>query len=501
MPFHELGSTAEALIWLAGHQVRALRCDSRQIQAGDAFVAWPGYGVDARRYVLDALEAGALACLIEREGAEAFEGAHHPKVATLRGLKALTGPLASAFWSHPSHALKLMAVTGTNGKTSTSWWLAQALNFLGMQCGVVGTLGIGQVPDKLISHGLTTPDPVTLQAALRQFCDQGLVACAMEASSIGLNEHRLDGTQIEVALLTNFTQDHLDYHQDMDRYWAAKARLFAWPDLKSVVLNLDDPKGAILAPQIDSLGLKLWTYARHQVARLQAIECPPDEASRPGLRFRVQEAQGESVMVSTSLIGDYNISNLLAVMGGLRAMGVSLHEAAMACSHLTPVPGRMERVQIHSNAGGGPEVVVDYAHTPDALQKALQALRPLAQARGGKIWCVFGCGGNRDASKRAIMGALAEQWADQVVVTSDNPRDEPPQHIIRQILTGMSCPPRTIEDRAEAIIYAVTQARHQDLILLAGKGHENHQEVAGVKLPFSDVAHARTALALRKNAT
>ena len=498
MSFHALGNLSEALAWLSAHQVRALRCDSRQIRPGDAFIAWPGHAVDARHYVPSALDAGALVCLIEHEGAVAFEGVHDPRVATLPHLKALTGPLSSAFWSHPSHALRLMAVTGTNGKTSTSWWLAQALNSIGMGCGVVGTLGIGQVSEPLTSHGLTTPDPVTLQAALRQFCDQGLVACAMEASSIGLNEHRLNGTQIEAAILTNFTQDHLDYHQDMGRYWAAKAQLFAWPSLKSVVLNLDDPKGEILASQLASRGLPIWTYARQKVARLQAIEIPQD-ASQRGLCFRVQEDEGPSAMVSTSLIGDYNISNLLAVMGGLRALGVPLHDAATACSHLRPVPGRMQRVQNDSNADGL-EVVVDYAHTPDALQKALQALRPLAQSRGGKIWCVFGCGGNRDTSKRAVMGSQAEQWADRVVLTSDNPRHENPQHIIRQILTGMSCTPPIIEDRAEAIIYAVTQAQSQDLILLAGKGHENTQEVAGVKLPFSDLAHARAALALRKNA-
>lgn len=502
MSLLELNGVSEALVWLAQRGVRALSSDSRRVEAGDAFIAWPGQVVDGRRYLQDALQSGAAACLIEGEGAEAFELSSHPKVATLRGLRALTGELAGTFWSHPSRVLKMLAVTGTNGKTSTSWWLAQALSSLGMRCGVVGTLGMGQPPHELISSGLTTPDPVTLQSALRRFCDQGLSACAMEASSIGLNEHRLAGCQIEVALFTNFTQDHLDYHGDMARYWAAKARLFAWPGLRSVVLNLDDTQGAALATQLSNRGLNLWTYAMHHPARLQARDFVPGIGADVGLRFEVQEDGAASALVSTQLIGDYNVSNLLAVMGGMRALGVSLADAAAACSHLTPVPGRMQRVQMQQmqTESQGPEIVVDYAHTPDALEKALQALRPLAQARGGKLWCLFGCGGNRDATKRAVMGAQAQQWADRVVVTSDNPRDESPQHIIRQIVAGMSPVPTVIEDRADAIAHAVTHAKDEDLILLAGKGHEDYQEVAGVKRPFSDVAQARAALALRETA-
>jgi UDP-N-acetylmuramoyl-L-alanyl-D-glutamate--2,6-diaminopimelate ligase len=217
-----------------------------------------------------------------------------------------------------------------------------------------------------------------------------------------------------------------------------------------------------------------------------------------GLRFRVQEEGGSVAAVVTPLIGDYNILNLLAVIGGLRALGIPLADAAAVCAHLSPVPGRMQRVHLHDEARG-PEVVVDYAHTPDALEKTLQALRPLAKARGGKLWCVFGCGGNRDASKRPVMGEQAQLWADQVVVTSDNPRDESPQHILRQIVAGMSPAPTVIEDRAQAIAHAVAAAADEDVILLAGKGHEGYQEVAGIKRPFSDVAQARTALALKES--
>ncbi len=502
MALTELHGVADALDWLTRQGARGLSADSRRVAAGDAFIAWPGQVVDGRRFLAPALQAGAVACLIEREGAEAFlPAAEHPAVATLRGLKACTGALASAFWREPSRALQVLAVTGTNGKTSTAWWLAQALNALGRRCGVVGTLGIGQPPHELVHTGLTTPDPVTLHAALRRFVDQGFAACAMEASSIGLSEHRLDGVAIEVGLFTNFTQDHLDYHGDMARYWAAKAALFAWPGLRAAVVNVDDAQGAALAAELGqaSGGPDLWSFSMHRPARLQARgwTARPGET---GLGFEVLEEGGAAAGVHTRLIGEYNIANLLAVIGGLRALGVPLAEAAAACGQLSPVPGRMQRVQLPGTVRG-PEVIVDYAHTPDALEKALRALRPLAQARGGKLWCVFGCGGNRDAGKRAVMGAQAQRWADQVVVTSDNPRDEPPQHILRQIVAGMAPTPTTIEDRAEAIAHAVREAGDADLILLAGKGHEDYQEVAGVKRPFSDVAQARAALALKENAT
>lgn len=234
----------------------------------------------------------------------------------------------------------------------------------------------------------------------------------------------------------------------------------------------------------------------HKPARLQACGWAARPGGEAGLSFEVREDDGQAAEVRTSLIGDYNVANLLAVIGGLRALGVPLPEAAAVCGQLASVPGRMQRVQLPGLLRG-PEVVVDYAHTPDALEKTLRALRPLAQARGGQLWCVFGCGGNRDAGKRAVMGAQAQRWADQVVVTSDNPRDEPPQHILRQIVAGMAPVPTTIEDRAEAIAHVVAQAGDADLILLAGKGHEDYQEIQGTKHPFSDVDEARHALAAR----
>jgi UDP-N-acetylmuramyl-tripeptide synthetase len=490
----QLRDVGSAVAWLRSRGVHNLSTDSRRLQAGDAFIAWPGYANDGRQFVPAALAAGAAACVVEAKGAEAF-GFDATRVATMAGLKAATGPLASTYLNHPSQQLDVVAVTGTNGKTSVAWWVAQSLSLLGRRCGVVGTLGVGEPPSaatpaaSVLSTGLTTPDPVTLQTAFRRFVDSGFAACAIEASSIGIVEQRMAGTHVDVALFTNLTRDHIDYHGDMDTYWAAKAQLFAWHGLRAAVLNVDDERGAALAPTL--VGLDVWTYSTHKSARLMASNIAYRDG---GLAFTLNE-NDQAVEVRSGLIGDYNVSNLLATMGGLRSLGVPLVDAARVCAQLTAVPGRMQSVAI----GSGPAVVVDYAHTPDALEKALLALRPLAKERGGSLWGVFGCGGNRDATKRPLMGAIAERQADQVVVTSDNPRNEAPGEILKQIAAGMARPDRAvvIEDRRAAIVHAVTHAQPQDVILIAGKGHEPDQEIAGVKHPFSDVQEAQAALAGR----
>jgi UDP-N-acetylmuramoyl-L-alanyl-D-glutamate--2,6-diaminopimelate ligase len=317
----------------------------------------------------------------------------------------------------------------------------------------------------------------------------------MEASSIGLVDHRLTGTRIAVAQFTNFTRDHLDYHGDMPTYWAAKRTLFGWPGLRAAVINIDDEQGAALADDLAAAGAPpaLWTYSLRDDARLRAREL---RYEGDGLAFDLVEG-GVTLPVRCRLVGRYNVSNLLAVIGALRALGVELERAASVIPALSPVPGRMQ--QVGAGVSGAPVVVVDYAHTPDALEQALQALRPLAQARGGSLWCVFGCGGNRDATKRPLMGAIAHQSADHVVLTSDNPRDEAPALILSQILAGIpdNSSVDVIEDRRAAIHEAVGRAGASDVVLVAGKGHEETQEVAGVKRPFSDVAVAAQALALR----
>jgi UDP-N-acetylmuramoyl-L-alanyl-D-glutamate--2,6-diaminopimelate ligase len=354
----------------------------------------------------------------------------------------------------------------------------------------VGTLGIG-VPPAVEYNGLTTPDPVLLQQQFRHFVEEGIRACAIEASSIGLAERRLDGTAIRVAIFTNFTQDHLDYHGSMAAYWEAKTELFRWPGLQAAVVNLDDPQSATLLDALADGPIDLWTVAIHQPARLQALDVG---LGPQGLRFTVRE-QDESHLLETRLIGHYNVSNLLGVLAAMRALGVPLASAVQACSQLQPVPGRMEC----AGGGGAPLVAVDYAHTPDALEKALEALRPMAVQRGGQLWCVFGCGGDRDASKRPLMGRAAQQRADRVVLTSDNPRSEDPLAILAQIRQGL-LPGVSAEvepDRALAIASVLGRAAAQDVVLIAGKGHEDYQEVAGVRRPFSDMAQARAALQAR----
>jgi UDP-N-acetylmuramoyl-L-alanyl-D-glutamate--2,6-diaminopimelate ligase len=500
MTLRQLSSVTDALAWLRQRGVRALTTDSRLVTPGDAFIAWPGHAQDGRRHVGAALAAGAAACLVEAEGVAAFPFGDDERIAALPALKTHTGPLASAFMGAPSEHLKVIASTGTNGKTSTTWWTAQALTALGQRCSVIGTLGVGEPPSSdrpaaIDFTGLTTPDPVTLQAAFKRFVDAGFAACAIEASSIGIVEHRLSGTHIDVALFTNFTQDHLDYHGSMTAYWQAKAQLFQWRGLKAAAVNIDDEQGAALARVLKSTSFDVWTYSTRQAVRLRSKSL---EYIAGGLAFDVFEGTA-SAPVRTGLIGDYNVANLLAVIGGLRALGIPLADAARVCSQLTPVPGRMQRVAFEGFEGAGPEVVVDYAHTPDALEKALLALQPLAKARGGALWCVFGCGGNRDASKRPLMGAIAQRLAAHAVVTSDNPRHESPALILKHIVAGMSGgpAPTVIEDRRAAIAHAVLAADAHDVILIAGKGHEDYQEIAGAKQPFSDVTEATAVLARR----
>ena len=501
MALRQLDSADAALGWFAERGVRGLTIDSRQIKPGDAFMAWPGQQADGRGFVAEAFAAGAAACLIEADGAEAVSNLPQSEsLAAMPGLKEAAGPIASVFMGQPSARLKVFTITGTNGKTSTAWWLAQALGSLGQRCGLIGTIGAGEPPSPLQPAalrltGMTTPDAVTLQTSFKQFADAGFKACVLEATSIGLAEHRLAGTQIDVAVFTNFTQDHLDYHGSMAAYWQAKAQLFEARGLSAAVVNVGNEHGAALAERLRQSTLDLWTYAVEADARLSATQISYGPS---GLAFDLREGD-QIVHVKTQVLGDYNAENLLAAIGAMRAHGIELADAAAACALLLPVPGRMQRLV--SNASG-PQVVVDYAHTPDALQKALLALQPFARERQGVLWCVFGCGGNRDAGKRPLMGAIAQQHAQHVVVTTDNPRREAPAEIARQIVAGMQVgegrsPVALIEDRREAIAHAVREAEPCDVILIAGKGHEAQQEIAGVKHPFSDAEEASRALAQR----
>ena len=459
-----LENTTQAVQWLRARVTGTLQTDSRLIAPGDGFIAWPGAATDGRAHVASALARGATACLVEQSGAEPF-GLHGEHMAALTGLKAATGEIAAQWFDAPSQALDVVAFTGTNGKTSSACWLAGALWNSGLPahapCALVGTLGLGLVVGDaapLETTGMTTPDPVRLQRAFRQFVDAGARTCAID---------------------------------NMQAYWQAKAALFDWPGLQAAVINIDDAPGAALHVALAERGLDLWSVSMRQSARLQAQDVGFGDA---GLRFTVVEGDEHHVL-QTAMIGDYNVSNLLGVLGALRALGVPLAHAVQACAALLPVPGRMERIA----APGQPLVAVDYAHTPDALEQALHALRALATERGGQLWCVFGCGGDRDAGKRPLMGAAAQRKADWVVVTSDNPRSEAPAHIIHQILQGTIAGEtvRAEPDRAAAIALALAEADARDVVLIAGKGHEDYQETAGVRRPFSDMAQARAALQAR----
>lgn len=335
-------------------------------------------------------------------------------------------------------------------------------------------------------------DPVLLQRSFRSMLGAGAQWCAIEASSIGIAEHRLQGTRIRTAVFTNFTQDHLDYHGSMAAYWVAKRALFDWHGLQAAVINIDDAQGALLAKALKNSALDVWTCSRQGAARLQACMQP----GLQGLSFDVVEG-AERIRLDTALIGDYNVDNLLGVIGALRSLGIPLAQAVRACQHLSAVPGRMERVGQHAS---GPLALVDYAHTPDAVTQALSALQSLARQRGGRLWCVLGCGGDRDPGKRPLMAAAAQALADHVVLTSDNPRTESPQAILDQMRAGLTDPTaaQVVTDRAEAIVLAVSRAQEADVVLVAGKGHEDYQDVQGVRLPFSDVQQLQAALQVRQ---
>ena len=482
----QLKSPEAAARWLSEWTRGRLCSDSREIRNGDAFIAWPGHARDGREFVAAALAVGASTCLVEQDGVEAF-AFNDARIAALPDLKAATGRIAAAFHGEPSKQLALLAVTGTNGKTSTAWWAAQALTRIGQRCGLVGTLGVGE-PGRLDYTGLTTPDPVTLQASFKRMVDAGFAACAIEASSIGIVEHRLAGTEPRVAMFTNFTQDHLDYHGSMDAYWAAKRALFDFPGLQAAVLNVDDAKGAGLAAELAGR-LDVWTVALSADARLRATDL---HYRAGGIAFTLAEGAQRAV-VETVLIGDYNVANLLGVAASLRALGHDFEAVARAIAGVGPVPGRMQRV---GNGREMPQAVVDYAHTPDAIEKALAALRPLAAARGGQLHCLFGCGGDRDRTKRALMAAAAARGADHIVITSDNPRSEAPEAILDDIAAGVPQGTTALReaDRRVAIRRALSVAGAHDVVLLAGKGHEDYQEVAGVRHHFDDVEEARAAL-------
>ncbi|MBI3937919.1 MAG: UDP-N-acetylmuramoyl-L-alanyl-D-glutamate--2,6-diaminopimelate ligase [Betaproteobacteria bacterium] len=498
--------------------VRRLCTDSRQVGPGDAFIAYPGETRDGRDFIAQAIANGAAAVLWEARG---FRWNPAWRVANLgiHNLRRHAGEIASRVCGEPSRKLWVVGVTGTNGKTTCSQWIAQALTRAGRKTAVIGTLGHG-FPGALEPTPNTTPDAVWLHAALRDFLARGARAVSMEVSSHGLAQDRLSGVEFDVALLTNLTRDHLEYHRTMRRYRAAKARLFRFPSLRYAVLNLDDRFGAQLTARLRRPGMKVVGYG---FGRVPSASGAPRGVLRVrgknltvgphGLAFDVASPWGTTTF-SSPLVGRFNAHNLLGSLATLLASEVSIEDSVRTLQHVKPVPGRMQRL------GGGdkPLVVIDYAHSPDALQKILEALRELMTdsgfrvpgsglkttarrrdaskpgTRNPKLFCVFGCGGGRDRGKRPLMGGIATRLADRVILTSDNPRDEDPRAIIADIAEGTRGEYAAEPDRAAAIFQALREARTGDIVLIAGKGHETYQEIRGARHPFSDAEVAQAGL-------
>ena len=475
-----------------GVRVTSLTADSRMLTAGEAFLAYPGSRLDGRDFIPDALERGASAVLWERDAFEWHAGWRVPNL-PVDGLQGLAGPLAHEVYGRPSEKLWTMGVTGTNGKTSCSQWLAQACGACGARTAVIGTLGSG-FPGKLDAGVNTTPDAIILHRSLARLLHQGAQGVAMEVTSIGLDQGRVNGVAFGAALFTNLSRDHLDYHGDMESYARAKQRLFEAPTLKHAVLNLDDVQGVhlarSLAGRVNRFGYSCFAGVAAGAGLEGYTEAHGIEVSSRGIAFDAKTSWGEA-RIESALLGRFNVSNILGVLATMLASGIPFKRAAGALAGLRPVAGRMQKL----GGRGKPLVIVDYAHTPDALEKTLVALKDVALAGGGRLVAVFGCGGDRDRGKRPLMGAVASRHADAVVITSDNPRSENPAAIIKAIEAGVTIAYEAIEDRREAIAHSIADAAAPDVVLLAGKGHEPYQEIAGRRFPFSDALEAKRALA------
>ena len=466
--------------------VSGLTQDSRSVRAGDAFVALAGARFHGIAFAPAAVAQGAITILAEPEVGKRHS-LHDAPLVWIENLRSQCGEIAARFFGRPSEALTVIGVTGTNGKTSTVQLLAQALTQLGSRAATIGTLGAG-LHGAVEAGERTTPDAIRVHALLAQFRDAGATHVAMEVSSHALDQRRVDAVKFDVAVFTNLTRDHLDYHGTMHAYGAAKAKLFAWPDLRAAAVNVDDAFGRELATHLPQRVRRIRYAIDDADAEVRAGHLRLDSE---GISFDLHTPWGEGA-VRSRLLGHFNVSNLLAVASVLGALDVPFARLRAVLETLQPVAGRMNRI----GGGGCPLVVVDYAHTPDALRQALATLRAHC---AGKLICMFGCGGERDSGKRPQMGAIAEAQADLVIVTDDNPRGEDGDAIVAAILAGFARPRRAIveRDRARAIGLALNEARAGDIVLLAGKGHEAYQESAGTRRAFDDFAVAKQVLGAR----
>jgi UDP-N-acetylmuramoyl-L-alanyl-D-glutamate--2,6-diaminopimelate ligase len=478
-----------------GVNVTRLVTDSRAVQAGDTFVACPGEKSDGRQFIAEAMARGANAVIWETHNHIWKTSIDIPNLG-VADLRHKAGWLADEVYGKPSGHLWMIGATGTNGKTSTCHWIAHVLNDMNKRCALIGTLGNGFSGD-LQQSANTTPDAIRVHGLLNDYRQEGAQAVAMEVSSHALAQGRVNGVRFDVALLTNLSRDHLDYHGDMDSYAASKRRLFDWQALKYAVLNLDDAFGKDLYMQLRDKDVEVVGYGMTQAALqlaerhgMRMVYGNMREMNAEGMHLEVHSSWGGGQLKS-ALIGGFNAANLLGALAVLLVSDISLADALPSLSQVQAVAGRMQRL----GKTGEPAVIVDYAHTPDALEKVLLTLKEVSADSVGKLICVFGCGGDRDRGKRAMMGRVAEKYSDICLVTSDNPRTEAPQSIIDEVLSGMSLSNHeTIVSREQAIERAIQLASAGDIVLLAGKGHEDYQEINGVKYPFSDVTVAEKAL-------
>jgi len=466
--------------------ITGLSLDSRDVESGYLFLSLAKDNQQREQNLKQALAAELSVVLFDAEQGLSEQETQLLKQAKMlahpvRQLADKAGEIAARFYGHPSLALTIIAVTGTNGKTSVSQFIAQALEFLGQPCGVIGTLGVGRLAD-LHYTSMTTPDPISVQKTLADFCQQGIKYAVIEASSHALEQGRLNSITVDVAVLTNLSRDHLDYHGDMAGYAAAKSKLFDFSSVKSAVINSADSLGQTLIKALaerDNVDVVTYDCSGDRNADYQVNDI---KLSSNGMSFELNSDLG-SAKIDSQLLGQFNSENLLASFASLIAIDIPFEQAVTAIKQCHAVDGRMQ------SYGGNHQVnvVIDFAHTPDALTQALISLQAHIPAKGD-LWCVFGCGGDRDTGKRAEMGRAAEQYADKLVITDDNPRSEEPALIVSDILQGLAKPKSVLieHDRKLAITHAITHAKEVDIVLIAGKGHEKFQEVQGVKFPFSD---------------
>jgi UDP-N-acetylmuramoyl-L-alanyl-D-glutamate--2,6-diaminopimelate ligase len=476
--------------------ITGLTIDSREVKPGDLYFAYPGKQADGRNYINAAIERGAAAIVAEADGAmpkmelRNGQGNRTVPIFAIPNVASQVGVIAAYFYDYPSKQMSVIGVTGTNGKTSCCQFIAASLQMANKACGVMGSLGRGLYGALQQTDLLNTPDAVTAQRVLAELRDSKAKYITMEVSSHGLVQERVNGIEIDIGVFTNLNRDHLDYHANMEEYAQAKRKLFAHPGLRYAVLNVDDPYGRQWSQELEGQ-LPVYTYSlsSNKIHRDLHMHVLHSVCNDEGITASIHTPWGDGVLHNPYLIGSFNLSNLLAVLNVLNILGIPLQNALAYLAELRGVPGRME------SFGGGnlPLVVVDYAHKPDALEQVLNTLR---QQCKGKLWCVFGCGGNRDRGKRPMMGKIAERYADRVIITDDNPRDEDRRDIIAEILTGLTRPQQAIveHDRRRAIAHAIECAQAGDIVLVAGKGHENYQIIGKEKLPLSDGVEVQLCL-------